>query len=230
MADVILPQFKICTGCKQGKPFSEYGKHKQGMHGLRSRCRSCRAVEALTARLADPEKHKEWSLKWYYANKDHVAARSSAWQKDNKERVNAKSKRWRNKNLNKIIAYNRIYKSENKAEIAIQARNWRLGNMEASRCIRRNRKARIRNSAGKHSASETAHLLAKQIYRCANCECDLTINRKHLDHWQPVALGGSNSIENLQWLCQPCNQTKTHFDPIEWLRRIGKASHWPKQN
>jgi len=227
MGDSILPQSKICTKCGLDKPLSEYHKHTLGKYGLNPRCKSCKSDEALAARLADPEKYKKWSLDWYYANKEHVATRVSSWQRENKEIVNAKSKRWRDKNRAKIVEYNRGYKANHKEELAASTKKWRQENPETVRSNKRNRKARIKNAPGRHTAMQTLELMEKQQYRCANCEIELTRANRHLDHWHPLALGGSNGIENLQWLCQTCNQSKNDLDPIEWLRRIGKACHWP---
>lgn len=36
---------KVCTKCGEDKPFSEYGKHKKGKHGLRSQCKPCVSVQ-----------------------------------------------------------------------------------------------------------------------------------------------------------------------------------------
>ena len=50
-------------------------------------------------------------------------------------------------------------------------------------------------------------------YRCVCCgrraQNELTL---HVDHIVPVSRGGPNSIENLQTLCDECNQGKIDRD------------------
>lgn len=45
--------------------------------------------------------------------------------------------------------------------------------------------------------------------------------KAHLDHRIPICLGGAHSIENLQWLCEPCNLSKGGLHPNVWAKRNG---------
>lgn len=60
--------------------------------------------------------------------------------------------------------------------------------------------------------------------RCKGaCECcggPLHVGKFHYDHIIPDALGGSPDLENVQVLCRPCHDAKTHGEDVP---RIAKA-------
>lgn len=47
-----------CSMCKEEKPVSEFGKHKNGKDGLRSRCKACNRVEARNSYEKNPAPYK----------------------------------------------------------------------------------------------------------------------------------------------------------------------------
>jgi len=64
--------------------------------------------------------------------------------------------------------------------------------------------------------------------QCGNavcCYCDVPLKRygdtswlgATLDHWMPVALGGSSELENLRLCCRRCNNLKADMHPLVWL-------------
>lgn len=57
-----------------------------------------------------------------------------------------------------------------------------------------------------------------QGWHCYFCGCKLEDNEKtHIDHFYPVALGGSNSPHNLNLVCLTCNESKHSKDPFQWI-------------
>jgi 5-methylcytosine-specific restriction endonuclease McrA len=81
------------------------------------------------------------------------------------------------------------------------------------------RRAKKYAGGGTYTAEEAATLLIGQDFLCANpyCQIDLRDIDSHLDHKTPLTRDGSNTIENLQWLCQPCNNRKWTYTNEEWL-------------
>jgi 5-methylcytosine-specific restriction endonuclease McrA len=92
-------------------------------------------------------------------------------------------------------------------------------NVAKHRAWGRNYKARKRGSTGAHTAAEVAEILKAQGHRCAYCRTDLHKAKRHVDHIQPLARGGSNDRTNLQWLCAPCNLSKGAKDPVQFVQQ-----------
>lgn len=49
-------------------------------------------------------------------------------------------------------------------------------------------------------------------YECARCGVDGRDVHLELDHVIPVAEGGEDTIDNAQWLCNPCHKPKTQAE------------------
>jgi 5-methylcytosine-specific restriction endonuclease McrA len=275
MADLILPQSKICTKCGLDKPLSEYHKHRRGKYGLQPRCKACLLEENSVYKSSHREEGRAYNKTYYEQNREKVLAYTSQWAKDNrdkrneqmrhwreanperakeirarsheahKDKNNARSKRYREENreaflamlsrwyaANKghVAAYNKAKYEANPGEMVERSRKWREANPEAVAAMCRLRRARRFAAGGTHTTEDIERLLIAQDHTCANpyCRADLTSAKKELDHKQPLARGGSDGIDNLQWLCAPCNRRK-HAKPMdEWLaaeeRRSKKAA------
>jgi len=84
---------------------------------------------------------------------------------------------------------------------------------------------------GSHTQEDIDRLYASQCGVCTGCGLQLENSRDRrvknhyeVDHVMPVALGGSNTADNLQLLCCPCNRRKHAMHPDEWAARIQKLS------
>jgi 5-methylcytosine-specific restriction endonuclease McrA len=102
-------------------------------------------------------------------------------------------------------------------------------NPEPFRALDHRRRAFKLNSPGFHAAKETRDLLTTQGFICANpyCCADLRVVKRHLDHIVALTRGGSNGIDNLQWLCAPCNHRKKDIDKEAWLKREATRASAP---
>lgn len=112
--------------------------------------------------------------------------------------------KWAFQNADKLAAYDKLYREQNPDRVS---------------AIASARRARMYGNGGSHTAEEVQELYQMQGGICANpyCCADLGTRKKHLDHMQPIARGGSDNIENLQWLCSTCNHRKHAKTVEEWL-------------
>lgn len=183
-------------------------------------CMECTRIKnAADWHKRDREKHLQKRRDWRAANREkdnagkrdrgqtpEVKAYKAAWFQANKARIQAKPR-------------------NNSASNVASAARWAKANPEKareySRMNRRNRRARAKNAGGSHTLADLAEILTAQCHRCAYCRADLKRVSKHVDHIMPLALGGSNGRANLQYLCRPCNQSKSARNPVDYARSIG---------
>jgi hypothetical protein len=229
---------KICSKCGIEKDESEYGKHSGVKCGLQPSCRACIAIVKKIYRDNHKEEAKEYIKIWEQKNPDKVnekikranaKKKESGYQenryKNNIEKIKiANALRYKDKK-EEIDKKNREYAAQHKEKGLARSREWRSRNPEKvanQNLKRREARASIRILA---KSEELTRLLEMQNYKCANksCRCDLRTNKRHIDHKNPIHLGGSGEIENLQWLCAPCNLRKAHMPFDEWEKRNGNG-------
>lgn len=172
--------------------------------GPRGTCKACRS--AYDAARYSPEKSKAKFLAWRLANLERNRARVAAW---------------RVANIEKRKEYQLNYRAANPEKIrAIEAAS-RAKNPETSRVKSLNRRARKLESGGELSKDIAERLFKLQRGKCA-CGCGLTLGKDfHRDHRMPLALGGSNTDDNIQLLRQRCNNQKGAKDPVEFMQQKG---------
>jgi hypothetical protein len=76
----------------------------------------------------------------------------------------------------------------------------------------------------KATREDRERVLRLQDYHCANpyCNVDLRGDIPHWDHIQPRSRGGTDSVHNMQWLCDTCNRNKRDMDWLEFLYRYAR--------
>jgi 5-methylcytosine-specific restriction endonuclease McrA len=231
---------KKCSKCGETKPINRFDKAKTCKDGHRGSCKSCGAASAAKKsakwRALHPEKAKESDSRYKDGNPDKLKqTRAKHYQKnaekyrdarklfyyENKELCQSMSKRWVENNRQRRSEYAAARWANNKESLKVIYAKWEAENTDKRNAINRNRRARKQNAFGKPSKGIINLLMSEQSGKCACCLVDLAYAGHNLDHFVPLALGGSNDDSNLQLLCPSCNFSKGAKHPIDWMKHKG---------
>lgn len=197
---------KTCTKCGIDRALTDFQKCQGKKDGLSSWCNECRKVY-LRARYANnAEKEKARCTKWRKENPEKVKITAANWYVKAAEKEKKRLAKWR--------AANRQRTKESNAA-------WRRRNPEACRMKDNNRRAREQASGGVLSKGLAERLFDLQKGKCA-CGCGLPLGDDfHRDHIMPLALGGTNTDDNIQLLKAGCNLQKSKKHPIVFMQERG---------
>ena len=194
---------KVCSKCRAEKPKTEFYRCSRAKDGLRPSCNACKRA-------------------YINENKDSIAEYQRAYYSENKDSLTAKMREYSAVNADAIAENGRKYRQENQGKIAEKCQRWAAANQDKVTAKSRNRRAKIRNADGSHTAEDVKAIFESQRGLCANCTSKLIKsgkNRYHVDHIQPLSKGGSNDKYNLQCLCPECNLKKNAKDPSDWAKQ-----------
>ena len=198
-------------------------------------CKPCGKIRAMVYRLANIEKIKAKKLIYRAINIEKIKAKDLAYRTANVERLKVKSAdyyaanqqklnainlSWAKANPEKIKAVSKTYRIANKVAMNAAIAAWRIANPEAVRIHKQNRRARKIENGGILSKGLAKKLFKLQKGKCPCCHKPLGDNY-HLDHIVPLALGGSNTDDNIQLLRQQCNNQKSAKHPIDFMQSRG---------
>lgn len=196
---------KACTKCGATKPASDFYKDARKLDGLQAHCKEC---------------HKATNSKWYSANQDKCKQASAKWRAENPEKHKASKSKWEAENTERIRVHKAEYHAANKEKFKASNKAWHAAHPEARRIRQNNRRARKIEAGGSLSKGLADKLFAKQRGKCACCGKPLGDNY-HLDHIMPLALGGTNTDDNIQLLRSRCNIQKKDKHPVDFMRSRG---------
>ena len=157
--------------------------------------------------------------------------RKAQWQRDNGDAARTHTRDWMRKWRERVGSEHvrerlrEAYRNDPERYRAHARRSGRknyLAHPEKFRAKAGKRRAKEKGAGGTHTAADLKAIIAKQNHRCVYCRADLRKVKRHLDHIQPLARGGSNGPENLQFTCQPCNGSKGAKDPIQFAQELGR--------
>ena len=96
---------KICTKCKEEKPYESFSKKSSAKDGKFPYCKECdRASVALWSKN-NKERHYIRTSTWSKENKEACNKRTMEWRKANPEKAKASVANWNNLNKDKVTFY-----------------------------------------------------------------------------------------------------------------------------
>jgi 5-methylcytosine-specific restriction endonuclease McrA len=211
---------KACSKCGEVKASSEFRPNSKLKSGLHSQCRSCCTANTKAWTIANPDKAKKGLANWYLKNAEKVKAYSAAWYAANPERARRKKAENKAANPEKYRAAIAAWQAANQDKVKASRIAWIKANPEAVKMMARNRRARVKNAAGKLSRGLAEKLFKLQRGKCTCCKLPLG-NDYHMDHIIPLVLGGTNTDDNIQLLRAKCNNQKYAKHPVDFMQERG---------
>lgn len=151
-----------------------------------------------------------WRIKFLESGNEYVYQQKLIVRNSIHDRGSSKFKEYEKLYSKGLYEQNREHRIE-------QATQYQKDNVERTNNRNANRRARRKKAEGSHTLDETKLLAESQDNLCTCCGSPLIKGNKHLDHIMPIALGGSNYVSNLQYLCRFCNLTKNASHPDDWI-------------
>lgn len=163
---------------------------------------------------------KEYLYKWRKENPEKFRAIQDSWDAKNADRLKQAARALYEKSRGEKIAYSKEYYEKNKEAIKPRKKQWQMNNLDSCRLSDQNRRAAKLNCGGRLSSGLKEKLFTLQKGKCACCGLPLG-EKYHLDHIMPLALGGSNTDDNIQLLRQRCNNQKHAKHPVDFMQSRG---------
>jgi hypothetical protein len=223
-----------CTECGEFKPATtEYFLQYKNGH-LRRPCKACLNKRSAKWRAENPNRKSEYEKAWYaehserqrerrkvyyYTNHERVLDYARTWGAANKEAIAERRKNDRQEIRDRRNARSRSWYAENREYAAQYAKAYNEANPDVRRAQEQRRRAREAQAGGTISASDLADIRAAQTDSkgrliCWRCGKPIKSN-PHLDHWIPLAKGGTNDAGNLHYMHAKCNMTKHTKHPTD---------------
>lgn len=219
--------------CKKCKKMPIYLAHSSNYC---KRCYETRRDATSRYAKAHRKEAKERTVKWQKAHPERMkeyreTAKKSPqralskklynqeYKKSHKGKLNRRQSYQRN--LDKVLEYSKEYYLKNRKFLDEYRKNWKKNNQDKSRQYSKSyrdrhpeivtlstkkRRERLNSIQGTFTLAEWNSLCDSYGNRCLKCgrgDVKLTI-----DHIIPISKNGSNSIDNIQPLCQSCNSSK----------------------
>ncbi len=179
-----------------------------------------RAAYNKAYRLSNPERFKERQRVSYFANREKAKKTAAAYRLANREIVKENLRAYYLANSEKAKENRAAHYLANKEKAAAYRSAYQKANPEKVKILNHKRRALKRQSGGALSIALTEKLFKLQKGKCPCCRLPLGKDF-HLDHILPLALGGSNTDDNIQLLRAKCNMQKSAKHPVDFMQSRG---------
>ena len=173
---------KRCKACGESKPCTEFYRNSTISDGYDGTCKECKKEYQREWRATNRVRHQDYSRKYHHEHREERLEYYSRWVAENAERKALGTKRWREQHPSRMLAMRKIQNAR--------------------------RRALLIGASGDYTPREWMALVSWYGNRCLRCGATGPETKITPDHVVPLALGGSNSIDNLQPLCWSCNAAK----------------------
>lgn len=125
---------------------------------------------------------------------------------------------WKKLNREKDLLLRRQYNAKRKLNLVAHERDkeirkkWRQSNKDKKYSYKRAYRARKYGNGGKHSKDDWEAIKYAYDFICQMCGLREPEIKLTEDHFIPLTRQGTDDIENIQPLCQPCNSTKSNIE------------------
>jgi 5-methylcytosine-specific restriction endonuclease McrA len=202
---------KYCRTCDHWKCQQAFSRDHKGANGFSATCKECvKSYQQAHIDRINERRRERWQ-----ENTERYNARQQAYHDRHPERKKESDRKYRLKHTEEAQAYSKVYRARKKTDADFRARKREYNQQyiqlrpEKSAQYFNNRRARVLQAEGSFTSKEWKKLCKYYQYTCLCCrKCEPEI-KLTVDHVIPLSRGGSNSIENLQPLCQSCNSSKS---------------------
>lgn len=181
-------------------------------------CTTCKSCKPATHEFFAPRKSSRDGMRGYCRDCGRVMVARSHLKNIDKERIRKAA--WAARNREKLRATSTAWNAAHREKAKESTRAWAAENRDAIRVHAQNRRARKLGNGGVLSKTLRAKLMVLQKGLCACCKQPLGAS-PHLDHIMPLALGGSNTDDNIQLLRAVCNASKHDRHPVDYMQSKG---------
>ena len=186
----MLVGVKTCGKCSIEKNTTEFHKNEARPQGIETYCKECNNQRLREAYAKDPQSKITKTRQYHLDHPEWSKNTQRKWHQDNKER-----------------RYQKV-----KDRLATDPEFLKYRRDLVARKERERRAQKANTEVTKVTKNDYNNILLEFNNQCWICEVKLT--QVVWDHVQPLAKGGSHSVDNLRPACNPCNVRKNATWPF----------------